>query len=263
MAKLCPLFSGSQGNSYYIGSAGKGILIDIGKSAKQIENALKENDIDIKDIISVFITHEHTDHIKGLKVFCSRYKIPAYSSKGTISALREKEIIDESFNINEISSECKEFDNMRIKPFNISHDCKEGYGYVIETCDGRKTAIVTDTGCITDEISRAVYGCDTVVIESNYDVRMLESGSYPFLLKRRILSKTGHLSNDDCSEEISKLIHNGSTRFILAHLSLENNIPYLAEQTSICRLKENGMIINRDFLLSSAPAVNTFGSIIY
>ena len=263
MPRLCPLFSGSSGNSYYIGSAESGILIDAGKSAKQIETALKDNDLDIKNVKAIFVTHEHSDHVQGLRVLAFRHNIKVYSSSGTISALYEKELINEKVNISPITLDGLETNDMKIIPFEISHDCCEGFGYIVETADGRKTAFATDTGYISDDMKNALKGCDTVVIESNHDVGMLQNGVYPYILKRRILSNTGHLSNESCANVLTDLVKSGATRFVLAHLSRENNIPELALQTSLCTLQTNGMKQNIDFKLSVAPVANTSGSIIF
>ena len=252
MTRLYPLFSGSKGNCYYLGSQQKGILIDIGRSAKQIEKALYERELDPEKITAIFITHEHTDHIQGLKVFAGRYGMKVYASAGTISQLEQKGIITPKVHIEQITAKGIETDDIKVRPFRISHDCAEGFGYVAETADGRKTAFATDTGYITEEMSEAVMGCDTVVIESNHDVRMLQSGGYPYILKQRILSDVGHLSNDACAGKLAELVRSGSTRIMLAHLSRENNIPLLAEQTALSELEANGMKRNVDFILKVA-----------
>ena len=253
MTRLYPLFSGSSGNCYYLGSPESGVLIDTGRSAKQIEQALRDNSLDPKRVSAVFITHEHTDHIQGLRVFASRYGVKVYSSPGTMRAMEEKGYFNEKVDISPIDLSGMETDDMRITPFHTSHDCAEGYGYIIESSDGRKTAFATDTGYITQEMSKAVTGCDTVVIESNHDVRMLESGPYPYILKKRILSDKGHLSNETCAGFLAGLIKSGTTRLMLAHLSRENNIPALAEQTAVCELTLSGMQRDRDFMLRVAP----------
>ncbi len=263
MAVLCPLFSGSSGNSYYIGSSQSGILIDAGKSAKKIETALSENSFDIKNVKAIFVTHEHSDHIQGLRVLASRHKIKVYSSLGTIEELYEKELINNKVDISPITLDGIEIDNMRITPFRISHDCCEGFGYVVETSDGRKTGFATDTGYISNDIKSSLNGCDTIVIESNHDVGMLQNGIYPYILKRRILSDIGHLSNEVCADSLADFVRNGTTRFILAHLSRENNFPELALQTSLCALHSNNMKENIDFKITVAPVENTGGSIIF
>ncbi len=255
MTRLYPLFSGSSGNCYYIGSPERGILIDAGRSAKQIENALSSRELSPGNISSIFVTHEHSDHISGLKVLASRYGIKVYTSAGTLKQLKQKNYINEKVNAEVIGADGIETDEMKICPFRISHDCAEGYGYVVETSDGRKTAFATDTGYITEEMTAALTGCDTVVIESNHDVRMLESGSYPYILKKRILSDVGHLSNDTCAAELVRLVKNGTTRLLLAHLSRENNMPLLAEQTAKCELDINGMKRDIDYILRVVPEV--------
>lgn len=263
MPKLCPLFSGSSGNSYYMESAGQGILIDCGRNAKQLENALRGHEIDVSRLRAIFITHEHSDHVSGLRVFAARYKLPVYASMGTIEALRQKNLVNEKVQLAPITLDGLALDDMYITPFRISHDCAEGFGYVVETADGRRTAFATDTGVVTEEIGAALTGCDTVVLESNHDVGMLQCGVYPYVLKRRILSDVGHLSNEMCARTAAELVQNGTTRLLLAHLSRENNIPELAQQASLCELESGGMKQNVDFLLSVVPESYQSPAIIY
>lgn len=263
MARLCPIFSGSKGNCHYIGSSKRGILIDVGRSAKQTEKALTENGLDIKNIEAIFITHEHSDHIKGVRVLASKYNIPVYSSAGTLLALEENGTINGKFPYEVIDKSGISVADMFITPFHTSHDCNEGYGYKINTYDERTFAIATDLGYISSEVKTALTGCDTIVIESNHDIGMLENGSYPYILKKRIMSKIGHLSNTDCSSLLPYLTEKGTTRFVLAHLSQENNIPELAYQTAVCNLTMSGMKENSDYRISVAPAENIKGSIIF
>lgn len=256
MARFCPLFSGSSGNSYYIGSAREGILVDVGRSAKQVADMLGACNIDISSIRAIFVTHEHSDHVAGLRVFASRHHVPVYASAGTLDALKTMGCLNEKIVSSVIDSSGTECAGMRITPFPISHDSAECVGYRIETPDGRKIALSTDLGYLSEEVRHNLAGSDMVVLESNHDVRMLENGPYPYVLKRRILSDTGHLSNDACASELDSLVRSGSTRFVLAHLSRENNTPDLAFQTSLCSLKMSGMRQGKDFELFVAPREN-------
>lgn len=253
MAKIVPLFSGSRGNSYYISSGGKGILIDAGRSAKQIELALSNNNIDIDTIRAIFVTHEHSDHVQGLRVFSSRHKIKVYSSRGTRAEMERLGIINEKVDISVLDNCGVAIDNMLVRSFATSHDCVGSVGYTVTMSDGNKIALATDTGIVTDEIKEAITGCSAVIIESNHDVGMLMNGAYPYQLKRRILSDSGHLSNDACSNLLPQLVEGGATRFILAHLSRDNNMPLIAENSALYELNQKGMKRNRDFTLMVAP----------
>lgn len=261
MARFCPLFSGSSGNSYYIGSADHGVLIDAGKNAKQIMEALNRCEIPVSAIEAIFVTHEHSDHVSGLRVFASRHKIPVYASTGTMLALEEQGILNGKFPAFALSEEGMECAGMYIKPFRIPHDCAEGYGYRLMTADGRGVSVATDLGYMTAEVREAVTGSDLLVLESNHDIGMLRTGPYPYALKQRILSGIGHLSNLSCAEELCRFVQTGTTRFWLAHLSQENNTPELAYQTSLCSLKMAGMKENLDFQLFVAPCVNETGKV--
>ena len=259
MAKVCPLFSGSSGNSLYIGASGKGILIDAGRSAKQLETAMQANGLSMESVHSIFITHEHTDHIQGLRVLASRYHIPVYTSLGTLEALCEMGVVNGKYPANVIGYEGMCVDEMFIKPFHTSHDSRESVGYVVTAPDGQKIAVATDLGYFSEEVAKALAGCELIVIESNHDVRMLQNGSYPYYLKRRILSDTGHLSNEACADVLPEFLKNGTRRFILYHLSRENNLPALAYQTSLCSLQQQGMHLGEDFELMVAPRENMNG----
>lgn len=256
LSKLCPLFSGSRGNCVYIGHSGEGILIDAGRSARQLEKSLINNDINIKNIKAIFITHEHNDHISGLKIFASRYGIKVYASKGTLLALHRKGVIDGTFPYEVITQKGVDVGNMQINAFRTSHDCSESVGYSIRFSDGTKAVVCTDLGFISSEVENAIDGCNALVIESNYDIEMLKNGDYPYYLKRRILSEKGHLSNEECAGVLPRLVKNGLTRIVLSHLSLENNTPALAFRATLEVLKTQGMVINKDFTLNIAPQIN-------
>lgn len=245
----------------YFGSGDGGILIDIGMSAKKTAAALQSAGIAPESLGGIFITHEHIDHVSGLRVFLKRYPIPVYASAGTCSALREQGLLPEGAELNVLGAAGTQAAGIQVRPFHTSHDCREGYGYVMSMPDGRTAALSTDLGYLSEEVLDAVSGCDLVVMESNHDVRMLQNGSYPYPLKRRILSDIGHLSNESCAGILPELIRTGSTRFVLAHLSRENNLPELALATSRAELQLHGMRENLDYSLAVAPRENHSGHI--
>lgn len=251
MARFCSLFSSSSGNCTYIGSADGGILIDAGVSAKQIGLKLDCIGVDPFSIGAIFVTHEHSDHIKGLRVFASKYNIPVYASAGTIGELERLGVVNGRFQLNPIEDIIFTA-GMKTERFRTSHDVAESCGYIITTSDDRKIAVATDTGIVTDEMRNALAGSDLVLLESNHDIGMLRNGEYPYLLKRRILSDRGHLSNIACSEFAVELVKSGTTRLVLGHLSRENNIPELAFQTSKSALDCAGAVEYRDYLLQVA-----------
>ncbi|MDO4200094.1 MAG: MBL fold metallo-hydrolase [Clostridia bacterium] len=258
MMKLCPLCSGSSGNSVYVGvSEYSGLLVDVGINTKRIELLLNENNIDIHNIKAILITHEHIDHVAGVKVFAKKYGIKIYASEGTITSLREKGIITDKHEFEILTSKEKNLGFAEVRPFFTSHDCSQGTGYVISGEDGESVAVCTDLGYVSDEVKQALCGCKSVVIESNHDVMMLQNGPYPYYLKRRILSNVGHLSNDSCAELLPYLVNNGTKNIVLSHLSEKNNIPELARQTALYSFEKNSMKENVDFNLFVAPKINS------
>ncbi len=254
MARFCPLFSGSTGNSYYIGSKSAGVLVDAGRSARQLDNMLSACGIDASAVHGVLITHEHSDHISGLRVFAKKHGIPVFASKGTLRELRRQ--MENEVSLYEMEENLQLAD-MNISSFHTSHDCAEGLGYSIKTADGRKVTVSTDLGFISDEVKENLMGADFAVIESNHDLNMLKTGNYPYYLKQRILSNHGHLSNTACAELLPKLAQNGTTRFFLAHLSRENNTRQVALETSYASLIKAGFINGEDFILDAGKPENT------
>lgn len=256
--KICPLFSGSSGNSTYVEiDEENGILIDCGRSTKQIESSLANNEIDMKRIKAVLITHEHTDHVAGLKVFLKKHNVAVYSSEGTMNCLKVKGIIGEkspSF----ILDSGKELDLTfaSIIPFETSHDCVQGMGFVVNCPNGSSFALCTDLGYVSENVKNSLLGCKAVMIEANHDVMMLQNGPYPYYLKRRILSDIGHLSNEACAEMLPLLVEKGAENIILSHLSSHNNIPELAIQTALAGFSSYGMKEKIDFNIFAAPKSN-------
>lgn len=252
MARFSSLFSSSSGNATYIGCANSGILVDVGVSAKRITKALDDINININSLAGIFITHEHTDHVQGLRVFASRHHIPTYATRGTLEALLEKGHLTNDFSIHILPYEGAAIGDMFVTPFQTSHDSRESCGYTIQTSDERKIGVCTDLGIMTDDIIETLQSCDLVLIESNHDEGMLKNGAYPHFLKRRILSNEGHLSNEICANTLCSLVDKKTTRFILGHLSQENNMPILAHETAKLALTQHGAVMEKDFLLEVA-----------
>ena len=262
MARFCPLFSGSSGNSFYIGSARAGILVDAGRSAKQLADMLSFCGIDISAVKAIFVTHEHSDHIAGLRVFTGKQLIPVYASAGTLRELERNGCLSGKIAAEPVGPGGVACAGMMISSFSVPHDSAECVGFRIQTEDGRVAAVSTDLGTITPEAHKQLLNADLTVLESNHDIGMLRNGPYPYPLKRRILSETGHLSNSDCADELELLAKAKASRFVLAHLSRDNNTPELAFQTSLCALTVTGMKQNTDFTLSVAPRENRTGEMI-
>lgn len=256
MLKCCSLYSGSSGNSFFIQSENTKILIDAGVSCKKIETALQTDfNLSLKDIDAIFVTHEHIDHTKSLNLISSKYNLPVYASKGTWNALIEK--------TQKISNENKKtfdldksfiFKDLRIFPFSTPHDAAEPCGFNIYKGNS-KISIATDLGFIDDKIFENLKESSFLMLESNYEPNILRVSSYPYKLKKRILSNSGHLSNNDASETISKLVHYGLKDVLLIHLSKENNVPEIAYETVVEKLKCTNCSLNK-LNLNIAPRDN-------
>ena len=248
MAILCPLFSGSSGNVTYIGCQGTGILIDAGVSARRMDLAMAAHAWDPNALLGLFITHEHTDHISGLSVFTRRHHTPVFASETTRQALLRTGVGEDVTPFVEDVA----LGGFTVTRFATSHDCAGSSGYVVRTPDGKRIAVCTDLGCVTEEVERALIGCDGILLESNHDLAMLRNGSYPAYLKTRIRSDHGHLSNPSSADLIARLAQSGTTRFILGHISKENNTPDLALDCARTRLALCGLEDGRDYLLTAA-----------
>lgn len=252
MARFATLCSSSKGNSTYVGTAEHGILIDAGSNAKQLELSLSQLQLDPNKIDAIFVTHEHTDHVSGIRVLASRYQIPVYASTGTYKAMTGMQILNGKFPAYEMKNDVC-LGDIVVSSFRTSHDAKESTGYTVELGD-RKVGICTDTGIMTDSIFGHLQDCDLVLLESNHDIDMLDFGPYPLPLRKRVKSQYGHLSNDTCAETAVKLLNRLHTRrFILGHLSQENNTPETAFSCTKAAFDELGAIENRDFTLQVAP----------
>lgn len=262
MAKVVPLFSGSKGNSYYIGSNTEGVLIDAGKNCKQIELAMEANGLSMSAVAAVFITHEHTDHCSALRVLAKKYGVDVYASRGTLEALINSAKVAPETTLKLIERDAV-VGNMLVNRINTPHDARESCCYRVTAPDGKSAIIATDMGYMTEDVRTAAAKSDFAVIESNHDIEMLKTGPYPFVLKRRILSDRGHMSNDACASELAELVRSGTLRLMLGHLSEQNNTPRLAMSASVTELGRAGMKLGSDFTLDVAPGEATVKSVIF
>lgn len=238
--QLYSIASGSSGNCIYLGEEDGGILIDAGISRKRIVTGLERKGLSLDDIKAIFITHEHSDHISGLGPVLRKNPIPVYATADTVSAIWEKtnmnNIFPELFHSIRPEEEI-EAGEMLVRPFSISHDAVDPVCYTVEK-QGKRAAVATDMGCFDDTIIRVLGQCDSVLIEANHDINMLQVGPYPYSLKMRILGNKGHLSNTSCADLIKEILHKDLKHLVLGHLSRENNFPQLAYRTVLDELEK-------------------------
>lgn len=253
MSRFSPLFSSSKGNSTYLSGGGSALLVDAGVSLRRLTAALAEHGVQPGELDGVLITHEHTDHIRGLPILLKKHPMPLYATRGTLDCLQAKGCIPAGVPVHALTGQT-EIAGIRVFPFATPHDASQSVGFRFVMPDQRTVAIATDLGHITEDVRTHLAGCDLVMLESNYDAGMLDCSAYPYPLKRRIKSDHGHLSNEVCAEECIRLIRSGTTRLILGHLSENNNLPAIAYQTTKSTLDAAQLQENRDYLLGVAPA---------
>ncbi len=230
--KFCSLASGSSGNCQYIESKDTKLLVDAGLTGKYITNGLMDIDIDAKNIKGILVTHEHSDHIKGIGVMMRKFDIPLYVSENTWEEIKDKLGNLKGKKI-EIFNGYEDFaiGDVLVKPYSISHDACDPVGYSFKSGNS-KISITTDLGYISEDIIDEIKDSDLLVIESNHDEEMVKVGRYPWFLKKRILSEVGHLSNEAAGNVIAEVVEKGNVKYVLlAHLSKENNFPELAYET--------------------------------
>ena len=230
---FCSIASGSSGNCIYIGTEHTAVLIDSGLSGKKIEEGLQTINRTGTDLDGILITHEHSDHVKGLGVLARRLHIPIFLTEGTKHALLRNgslgEIPDELFRIVTADVE-QQIGDISILPFSISHDAAEPVGYRL-TSGSRSAAVATDMGVYTEDTIRHLQHLDVLLLEANHDIHMLEAGRYPYYLKMRIMGDKGHLSNEASGRLLTEVLHDNMKHILLGHLSEENNYPALAYET--------------------------------
>lgn len=248
---FCSLYSGSSGNSIFVSSGKAKILIDAGLPGKSIENALKEIGENPQELDGIFVTHEHSDHVKGVGVLSRKYNIPVYANANTWEAMSPIIGSVKIENIKVLNNKGLSVKDMDIINYSIPHDASDPSGFTV-MANGKKVCIATDLGNFTDHVKENIKDADIILLESNHDVEMLKFGPYPYVLKRRILSDIGHLSNEACGRAIVQVTDHKPKRVILGHLSKTNNYPELAYQTVLNILNENNIKIGEDIYLSMA-----------
>ena len=228
MARYISLYSGSSGNCSVVEENGKFIIIDMGKSARLTNKALTELGLDIKNLQAILVSHEHTDHTSGLKVFLKNLNVPLYTGAATLDYLRDNLIVPGHIDMHDLSFNGADIGSFHVEGFETPHDSVGCLGFRIHTEKGASMSIATDLGMVTEDIFNSLSGVNLAVVESNYDVQMLKEGPYPYYLKSRIASNRGHLSNHQSSQVTLRLIETGIDKIQLCHLSNNNNTPSLA-----------------------------------
>ncbi|MGM0440389.1 MAG: MBL fold metallo-hydrolase [Chlamydiota bacterium] len=229
MIGFCPLASGSKGNSVYLGTADTKILIDAGLSGKMTKTRLAEIGVELSDIDAILVTHEHSDHIKGLKVLAYKMGIPVLANSDTANEIIN--IFKETPPLKIFSTgEAFQFGDLEIHPFSIQHDTADPVGFVINYGEA-KIGYCADIGFASTLVQNKLRLCTHLYIESNHKPSMVHACPRPYVYKQRVLSRSGHLSNEDCGQLIQKVMHPGLQSIYLAHLSSECNHPEVALST--------------------------------
>ncbi|NOQ23817.1 MAG: MBL fold metallo-hydrolase [Bacteroidales bacterium] len=228
MVQICALASGSNGNCYYIGNEEEAILVDIGISNAQLIKRLNEADLSLSKIKALFVTHEHTDHIKGMRVVTNKHNIKAYATEKTWEQSR---MDFRSTRVNTFTpGDTISVGSIKIHSFSKKHDAIDPVSFRVEI-DGISVAVLTDLGVANEEITEHLKLCDAAFLESNYEPQILETGRYPVFLKRRVASDTGHLSNNQAFELVKSLNGSPLKTIFLSHISKDNNDLEIAMET--------------------------------
>lgn len=260
--KLLPICSSSKGNSTYIGTKEKGIAIDVGCSYKAFCSGLAAIGADISSVKAILITHDHSDHIKGLLTLTKHTDIPIYATEPTLDFLLRQGLVSSAANLNNLNNLGAIDFEADISSFPTPHDALSSVGYRFAFKE-QSLGFATDLGHVTEDVRKNLSGCRTVFIEANYQPERLRGNpNYPEYLKRRISSDIGHLSNPDSAEFCAELVKKGTVSIVLGHLSQENNTRDLAFEAVRNRLNSENMLLEKDYMLKVAEVSNTSGEYI-
>ena len=248
------LASGSTGNATYIETPEHQVLIDAGLSGKKIEELMNSIGRTLNDVDSLFVTHEHTDHSKGVGVLARRYGMDVYANQKTWDAMAPKigKIKPEQKHLLE-AGKVLSLGDLDVESFGVSHDAADPQFYEMHHA-GHSFAIVTDTGYVSERVEGVIKDAEAILMECNHDTEMLRMGPYPWALKQRIMSDTGHLSNEDGARALIDVLGNDTKQIFLGHLSKENNIKELAHLTVENIMKQHDLAVEHDFhFLDTSP----------
>lgn len=232
MKGFCPLGSGSKGNCIYLGTEQTKILIDAGLSGKAITERLGQINVDVGDIDAILITHEHTDHIQGLKILAYKYGIPVFANQNTARGIVENFHDCPKFKIFS-TGETFEFGDLEIHPFSIQHDTPDPVAFTVRVND-LKLGFCADLGFVTSLVQTHLRDCDYLYVEANHQPSMVHACPRPMIYKQRVLGRNGHLSNEACGQLLGNVYHSKLKHVHLAHLSSECNTP----DTALTTIKE-------------------------
>lgn len=253
--RLVSIASGSSGNCIYVGSDNTHILVDAGISNKRIEQGLNEIGVKGCELNAVVITHEHSDHTKGLGVLARKHGVPIYGTRETLEEISGQKYLGE-YPRDLFREVCPDVEfvvgDLELQPFSIDHDAANPVAYRIRH-EKKCVAVATDMGHYDQYIIDHLQGLDALLLESNHDVNMLQTGPYPYYLKRRILSDHGHLSNENAGRLLNHILHDNIKQILLGHLSKENNFEALAYETVKLEIDQGeGPYRSRDFSIAVA-----------
>lgn len=263
MFRFISFGSGSSGNCYYLYTDTDGLMIDVGIGSRMIKRYFKEYGLSLSQLHNIIITHDHADHVKSVGSVCRDSGVPVYATaevhKGIYKnycvkykvPFEQQKIIEKSVPI--------QLGDFTVMPFHVPHDSSDNVGYKI-VCDGTVFTLMTDVGHFTDEMKRIIGETNYLVIEANYDLEMLQNGSYPPNLKQRISNGNGHTCNNDCGEMIATYATERLKHVWLCHLSAENNHPELARKTVETILTEHNITVGQDFQLDVLKRTSPMGA---
>lgn len=252
------LASGSTGNAIFVETDEHSFLVDAGLSGKQMEVLFQQIDREMGKLSGILVTHEHSDHIKGVGILARKYKLPVYANEKTWNAMDSligQVPVEQKFTFDMES--VKSFGSLDIESFGVSHDAADPMFYVFHH-QGSKLVLITDTGYVSDRMKGLISNADAYVFESNHDVQMLRMGRYPWSIKRRILSDVGHVSNEDAAIAMGEVAGDRTKRIYLAHLSQDNNMKDLARMSVSQTLESRGILVGEQFdLYDTDPKMPT------